>query len=347
MRVRFAQFVMLYPREIARSFVIASLIWFFVLAFADPAIWVHRLVALGPDSTYNRSVEHAIVNKTYRQPVDILALGGSSLHDAVPELQEAETVLAKQCGGRVNLFNAATSGQHATDGWAIVEALEGPPPKIIFVGLSAGRLDSGRGNGPYALVGQKVALPHSPTAAIMARDHGSSSVEWFDFFAQFRRLRDTLAVSLAQQVVTSGPNSAIEDQPLTSANALADYKKHLLLMKDIENEGEMTAYWVDFARRMQKRGSEVYFIWTPIAPVGQALDARFAPNKTRALGKLGQVASVLDLSHDPQLTLGDFRNTLHLSTDGATKLWPVIIRRLAALGLCRTLVDRQRDSLQP
>jgi hypothetical protein len=312
------------------------------MAYVDPAVLIHRFVDLDKESSFNSSVEHVIVNKTYPRPVEILVLGGSSMHDAVPDGQNAESVLEQACGRVPKLLNAATSGQHATDGWAIIDALEGPPPKIILVGLSAGRLDVARGDGPYALSGQKVSLPQSPTAVALALQHGTSRVAPFDFFAQIRRLRDTLAVSMAQSALEPGGDLAVKAPSLVSANPVQDYKKHVLLMEDIGNEGEMAAYWTAFAQRMQRRGSQVYFVWTPLSPVGQALDARSVPNKIRALNALSQTAPVVDMSQIRRLTIADFRDTLHLNSNGARKLWPEIVRNSATQGLCKILGDGDR-----
>jgi hypothetical protein len=308
----------------------------------SPAMLVLRHIDIGvypPDPAY---VSRKVVREYRHETPDIIILGGSSMRDAVPPQQLAAAELSKYCGETTGIFNAATSSQHPVDGWAILDAMHGPPPRLVVVGLTYGRLSASRSRDPHDFSKQVVELPRSPSAFWRSVGRADVRDNIFDFFPQLRRLNWTFTE--VRKSSSTKRSRHFDDRMGVSIGQFSPSDKTYLVQKysalEAENlpsmAPEMTEYWIDFARTMKARGSKTLFVWTPISPEFEPFSKKLAPTIQTAFARLSAAAPVLDLQRAAPMPTDDFRDPLHLNVAGRTKAWGVIVRYLAQHGACRS-----------
>jgi hypothetical protein len=307
----------------------------------SPAMVVLRhfdIPAYPPDAVY---VSRKVVREYRHETPDVVVLGGSSMRDAVPPQHIAAVELSKACGESTGIFNAATSAQHPTDGWAILDAMHGPAPRLVVIGLTYGRLSAPRNRDPYDFSKQVVELPRSPSAFWIGVGRADVRENIFDFFPQLRRLNWTFAE--LRKPPMSGRFRHFDDRTDLTSKQFSPSQKDYVVQKYHALEAEnlqatapaMTEYWTEFANAMQARGSKVLFVWTPISPEFAPFSKKLAPTMAAAFAQLSAVAPVFDMQRVTSLPTDDFRDPLHLNVAGRKKTWGVIARYLADHGACR------------
>jgi hypothetical protein len=316
-----------------------------MLALVSPSTFVHTYFTSReflPDQAY---VGHVITREFAKEPPDILFLGGSSMRDALPPRGFGEATLAGICKAKLRMFAAATSAQHPTDGWAIVDALRKKPPKMIVVGLTYRRLAMDPAHQPYDLSEQTADLPRSPSAFWDAVSRADLSAGLFDFFSQIRRLtrwkglldptndRNGMPIRVARDIHdrTTLPGTPI---PVSQKQYLAQKMYALWGDHYKRNSKEMAQYWTRFAARMRARGSRVIFVWTPVSEETDALTLTYQAETMAAMATLAATAPTLDLRDHLRGSPNDFRDPLHVTAAGRAKTWPTISRFVAAHGGC-------------
>ena len=330
-----------------RGFLIALFPTLILLWILEPATMVHGLLkgeAYQPDAAY---VGFRIAKAYGRAPPDVLLLGGSSLRETTPDRRDADSWLSVRCGRSVRVFNAATSSQHPSDGWAIADAIGGAP-RVVVIGLSYHRLMRAGADDTYDPNAQTVALPRSPVALRQSLVRGDLRGGLFDFFAQFERAEwaiSALRDEAAGRGETGNPVRDNDDRDVSLADPIAAEAKrymadqmYVLAGDDLKrSSAEMTEYWLGFAREMRRRGSRPLFVMTPYSEEAGALAREYSPSTTAALARLARENPVLDLRNHPHLGAADFTDPAHLSDAGRRRAWPILGEAIAEAYGCPSI----------
>lgn len=349
--VPIAHFFDRYAAAVSRGFLVATVIALALLWVLQPAALLHRNFVHDrppPDRAY---VGQKVYQTFALQSPDVLILGGSSMREMIPAPDLKSGGWQALCAGQARLLNAATSSQHPSDGYAIVDALPSRE-MLVVVGLNSRRLTVDKRSDPFDLSGQTVELPRSAQAARAALHHGRFDVGAFDFFDQIRRVQWSLQSLYLSTRGTSfagsgavGPGqprddrSAYPDAPLSPEEKQLIADKLLLTSLHYEKTAPRpaTEYWLDFGRYIRASGGNVLFVRTPRSPEAQAYDRTTASLSEAALLKIGQEFPVLDFVKLPSAAgLGavDFHDPVHVSHAGRDRLWPTLARSIAATKAC-------------
>jgi hypothetical protein len=330
----------------SRGFIIAAFTFVLVTQCISPAQLIHRYFRPTQHPQDQAFVAQASLREFKNSKPDILFLGGSSMRDAVPPRDQADRDLSLACGKSIKMFAAATSSQHPTDGWAILDQLKTPLPRLIVVGLSYGRVSQGPGDNPNNQLNQKVELPRSPTIFWENARKGDLRGGFSDFLPQLKRLnwtikslrRDRFSVNAANQIDLFDRGVYPNTIATPAEKIFLTQKIYALEADDLRRGAKpLTKYWLEFARKLEKKGTKIVFVWTPISAEAQTLIRSYSPLMKENLELLSRRVDTLDLRSFITTDPLDFRDPVHVSFKGRMKTWPKIVDFIALQGGCREL----------
>lgn len=328
---------------IARGFLIALGATVALLWFVQPTTLAHRLIRTDVVPTDSAYVGRMIAVDPHSAAPDVLVLGGSSMQLMIP--RDANTRMRQLCGRDIHLFNAASSSQHPSASWAIVDALR-RPPSLIVVGLSYRRLMRTPFADPYRLEQQRVELPRSPTMFRAALLRGRLDAGLFDSLAQLKLMdwerRLFVATVRGHGELPIAPGARHEaDLSADTVRSPSDKQMLADTMEVIDGNAlarsvdEMTRFWIDFAHAMAARGSRTLFVMTPYSREADSMTRAYAQPLSHAMNALGVGAGLP--AHDMRdiaLSDDEFRDPIHLTYAARDRIWPSFSRTLARSGGC-------------
>ena len=343
-----------YQRAAMCGLVLAVVANVLMLTCISPSFLLHNHFSSKEYLTDTAYVGHVVAKDYVKESPDILFLGGSSMRDALPPRDGGAAAFTQVCKVDVTMFAAATSSQHPTDGWAIIDALPEKSPRTIVVGLTYGRLMLQSALEPYDLSKQTVELPRSSTVFWDGVRRGNLSDGILDFFSQLRRLRwsiESIGQRLKGKSIPNGVSRDVHDRTSLPDSTIPIPEKQYLVEKMYamwdddyaKNARNMGKYWAQFANRMKARGSQVIFIWTPISDETEPLTRSYETETRAVMSTLAAAAPTLDLRKLPESSPDDFRDPLHVTIQGRSKTWPIMKRFIAAHGGCATGRNRKSE----
>ncbi|RYD50434.1 MAG: hypothetical protein EOP60_11675 [Sphingomonadales bacterium] len=335
-----ARFYRRHRPAICRGFLVALAVTIAALWFVQPVILVHRFNttdAVPFDSAY---VGRLIVNDARAGAPGVLVIGGSSIRDLIPG--SANLRMSGLCGHDTDLLNAATSAQHPADSRAIADALR-TPPALVVIGMTYRRFSSSRWNDPFALEQARVELPRSSHAFIEALFDARLDAGIFDSLAQLRRMdweRQLVDAAWRGAPVVRDPHARhVFDMVHETVASPAEKQFRADRMWVVGGDelassiDAMTAFWIDFARDMRRRGSRTIFVMTPTSGEAATIARAYAAPVARAIATIGREFPFIDM-RGLRIAEGEFRDPLHLTGAGRDRVWPWLSATIARHGGC-------------